>query len=58
MMCKQKCKIIPVLNYISNMKNVVFWDVTQCGSCKNQRFGGTYDLHYQSKRISEIGTTC
>jgi hypothetical protein len=23
------------------MKNVVFWDVTQCGSCKNRRFGGT-----------------
>jgi hypothetical protein len=19
-----------------------FWDVTQCGSCKNRRFGGTY----------------
>jgi hypothetical protein len=23
------------------MKNVVFWDVTPCGCCKNQRFGGT-----------------
>jgi hypothetical protein len=23
------------------MKNVVFWDVTPCGSCKNRRFGGT-----------------
>jgi hypothetical protein len=22
-------------------KNVVFWDVTPCGSCKNRRFGGT-----------------
>jgi hypothetical protein len=22
------------------MKNAVFWDVTQSGSCKNQRFGG------------------
>jgi hypothetical protein len=22
-------------------KNGVFWDVTQCGSCKNRRFGGT-----------------
>jgi hypothetical protein len=22
-------------------KNDVFWDVTLCGSCKNQRFGGT-----------------
>jgi hypothetical protein len=23
------------------MKNGVFWDVTPCGSCKNQCFGGT-----------------
>jgi hypothetical protein len=23
------------------MKNGVFWDVTPCGSCKTQRFGGT-----------------
>jgi hypothetical protein len=23
------------------MKNVVFWDVTLCGSCKKRRFGGT-----------------
>jgi hypothetical protein len=22
------------------VKNTVFWDVTQCGFCKNQRFGG------------------
>jgi hypothetical protein len=22
-------------------KNSVFWDITQCGSCKNRRFGGT-----------------
>jgi hypothetical protein len=23
------------------VKNVVFWDVTLCASCKNRRFGGT-----------------
>jgi hypothetical protein len=23
------------------MRNVVFWDITPCGSCKNRRFGGT-----------------
>jgi hypothetical protein len=23
------------------MKNGAFWGVTPCGSCKNQRFGGT-----------------
>jgi hypothetical protein len=28
------------------MKNVVFWKVKPCSSCKNQRFGGTYRLHH------------
>jgi hypothetical protein len=28
-------------------KNGVFWDITPCGSCKNQRFGGTWRLHNQ-----------
>jgi hypothetical protein len=23
------------------VKNVVFWDITPCGFCKNRRFGGT-----------------
>jgi hypothetical protein len=31
------------------MKNVIFWDVTPCGSCKNRRFGGTYRLHQQGR---------
>jgi hypothetical protein len=26
---------------VVTMKNAVFWDVMPCGSCKNQRFGGT-----------------
>jgi hypothetical protein len=32
------------------MKNVVFWDVTPCGSCKNRRFGTTYRLRHQGKK--------
>jgi hypothetical protein len=28
------------------MKNAVFWDVTQCGHCKNRRFGATHRLHH------------
>jgi hypothetical protein len=28
-------------------KNAVFLDVTQCCSCKNRSFGGTYRLHHQ-----------
>jgi hypothetical protein len=29
------------------MKNAFFWDVSPCGPCNNQRFGGTYRLHHQ-----------
>jgi hypothetical protein len=31
------------------MKNVVFWDVTPCGSCKNRRFGETFRLLLQGE---------
>jgi hypothetical protein len=29
------------------MKNIVFWDVTPCGSSNNRLFGGMYPLHHQ-----------
>jgi hypothetical protein len=32
------------------LKNAVFWDVTQCGSYKNRRFGGSYRLHHQGEK--------
>jgi hypothetical protein len=35
-------------------KNSVSWDVTQCGSCKSRRFGGTYRLHHQG--VNNHGT--
>jgi hypothetical protein len=33
------------------MKNVVFWDITTCGSCKNRRLGGIFRLHHQGEKI-------
>jgi hypothetical protein len=33
------------------MKNAVFWDVVPCRSCVNRRFGGTYRLHLQGRKI-------
>jgi hypothetical protein len=33
------------------VKNAVFWDVTPCGSCKNERFGGNYHFYHQGKKI-------
>jgi hypothetical protein len=39
------------------MKNVAFWDVAPCRSCVNRRFGGTYRLHLQGRKISERGTS-
>jgi hypothetical protein len=32
------------------MKNAVFWHVTPCGSCKERRFGGTYQLYDQGDK--------
>jgi hypothetical protein len=39
------------------MKNAVFLDVTPCRSCVNRRFGGTYRLHLQGRKIWEQGTS-
>jgi hypothetical protein len=30
------------------IKNIIFWDMTPCGSCKDGRFGGKCHHHYQS----------
>jgi hypothetical protein len=32
------------------VKNSVFWDVTQCGSCRIRRFGGTSRHNHQSDK--------
>jgi hypothetical protein len=39
------------------MKNAVFWDVAACTSCVNRRFGGTYRLHLQGRKIRERETS-
>jgi hypothetical protein len=31
------------------MKNVVFKDVSPCGSCRNRRYRGTYRLHLEGE---------
>jgi hypothetical protein len=35
------------------MKNAVLWDVAPCRSCVNRRFGGTYRLQLQGRKIRE-----
>jgi hypothetical protein len=39
------------------MKNAVFWNVAPWRSCVNQRFGGTYRLHLQGRKIRKQGTS-
>jgi hypothetical protein len=39
------------------MKNAVFWDVEPCRSCVKRRFGGTYSIHLQGRKIRERGTS-
>jgi hypothetical protein len=34
-------------------KNAVFWDVALCRYCVNGRFGGTYRLHLQGRKIRD-----
>jgi hypothetical protein len=36
---------------VVTIKNAVYSDVTPCGSCKSQRFGGKYRLHLQDDKI-------
>jgi hypothetical protein len=38
-------------------KNAIFLDVTLCGSCKNQHFGGIYCLHYQAEKNQQARNT-
>jgi hypothetical protein len=39
------------------MKNAVFWDVAPYSYCVNRRFGGTYRLHLQGRKIPERRTS-
>jgi hypothetical protein len=41
----------------SNMKNAVLWDVGPCRYCVNRRFGGTYRLQLQGRKIRERETS-
>jgi hypothetical protein len=36
------------------MKNVVFWNLTSCGSYENQNFEGTYRLHHQGNKHASM----
>jgi hypothetical protein len=35
-----------------SLKNVVFWDVAQCGFIIDRRFGGTYRLYFQGYHLT------
>jgi hypothetical protein len=37
-----------------NGNNGVFWDVTPCGSCKNRRFGGTWQPTQAAKKCQDL----
>jgi hypothetical protein len=39
------------------MTSAVLWDVAPHRSCVNRRFGGTYRLHLQGRKIRERGTS-
>jgi hypothetical protein len=39
------------------MKTAFFLDVALCRTCVNRRFGGTYCLHLQGRKVRERGTS-
>jgi hypothetical protein len=39
------------------MMDAVFWDAVPCRSCVNRRFGRTYRLNLQCRKICERGTS-
>jgi hypothetical protein len=48
------CKTLKLITFI---KSAIFWDVAQCRSCVNRRFGGTYRLHFQGRKIRQRETS-
>jgi hypothetical protein len=36
------------------MKIAIFWEETQCGSCENRRFGGTYWLYVRFEVLAAV----
>jgi hypothetical protein len=44
---------------ITRLKSTIFWDITPCSPLKvNRRFGGTYSLHLQGRRIRRARNQC
>jgi hypothetical protein len=42
-----------ILTTVLMLKSTIFWDTTPCSPLKvNRRFGGTYRLYFQGRKIS------
>jgi hypothetical protein len=50
-------RYMPEDTTLSVLKNAVFSDVAPCRTCVNRRYGGTYRLHLQGRKIRERGTS-
>jgi hypothetical protein len=37
-------------------ENAVFWDIMPCGTCTNQCFGRTYNLHHHGEKVCKLLT--
>jgi hypothetical protein len=46
------------LKSYKSLKNGVFWVVTQCGSCKNRRFGGKEPHGVTSQKTAFFKVAC
>jgi hypothetical protein len=46
-----------MFKYKLYLNNAIFWAVASCRFCVNRRFGGTYRLHLQGRKIRERGAS-
>jgi hypothetical protein len=50
---KYRCENLKSYKVYRILKSTVFWDITACSPLRvNRRFGGTFSLHFQGRRIS------
>jgi hypothetical protein len=45
-----------IMKTVEDLKNVVFWDVSPCGSCRNRHFRGTFHFSPSQKTTFFIVT--
>jgi hypothetical protein len=58
-LCKQRLQVLRFeVITAATLKNFVFWDVSQCGSCRNQCFGGMCPSIFRIEKSVGVENVC